>query len=298
MRNEIMELITDESPEVAIVRLEKAAELAPRFRDAMRTILMSLTYPGDWEIFGDGDKARVCLSSAGAERVATQFPVKFFDVTFEKKTWTDEIGEGYRYTYTGKATLGGRIIFTQGIYSTRDSFLGKVGDKFRSLIEINENDIQTAAYHRFLGNGIKSLLGLRAMPVEQYRELMDRSGQDDAKTSGHKYATGAGGGKSQADKEKQSELAAICIQIAEAGFEVDFDTKTLKPVLNELDQTSKDIADPMLIAEATCKAISTFAGQNDKIIAGKGAKNLSGKRLEISFDTAKKLFKDMEKRLS
>ena len=296
--SELMELITDESPEVAIVRLEKAAELAPRFRDAMRTILMSLTYPGDWEIFGESEKARVCLSSAGAERVATQFPIKFFDVSFDKKIFTDEVGEGYRYTYTGKATLGGRIIFTQGVYSTRDKFLGKVGDKFRPLIEINENDIQTAAYHRFLGNGIKSLLGLRAMPVAQYRELMNRSGPQSDKTSGHKYAAGAKGGSSQKELGMKGELAAICIKIAEAGYEITFNVKTGKPELNPLDETTKGITDSMLVAEASCKEVSAFLGKNDKLVPGKGAKELSGKRLEISLDTVKKLLEDMNKRLS
>ena len=295
---ELMELIADESPEVTLVRLEKAAELAPRFRDAMRTILMSLTYPGDWEVFGEEEKARVCLSSAGAERVATQFNIKFFDVTFDKKTFTDEIGEGYRYTYTGKATLGGRIIFTQGIYSSRDKFLGKVGDHFRPLIEINENDIQTAAYHRFLGNGIKSLLGLRAMPVEQYRELMNRTGQKSSSTTGHKYATGAKGGSSQEELAMKGELASICIKIAEAGYEVLFNKETGKSELNEIDETTKGIADPMLLAEASCKELSSFLGKKDKIVPGKGAKALSGRRLEISLDTAKKLLKDMEERPS
>lgn len=296
--SEMMQVIADESPEVTLARLEKAAELAPRWRSAMRTLLMSLTFPGDWEIFGENERAKVCLSSAGAERVATQFNVKFFDVAFVKKQFTDEIGEGYRYTYTGKATLGGRIIFTQGVYSTRDPFLGKAAGEFKPLIAINENDIQTAAYHRFLGNGIKSLLGLRAMPVDQYRELMDRSGQDAKKTTAHKYAGGAKGGTDQSDKAKQGELAAICIRIAQAGFEVEFDLKTGGPVLNELDDTTKNIGDPMMVAEESCKQLSAFVGKNDKLVAGKGAKHLTGKRLEISLDKARKAEQDMQKRLS
>jgi len=154
---EMGKVLGEGSPEVAIVRLEKIAELAPRWEQAMRVILVTATFPQDWEVFGTGDKAKACLSSAGAMRVAKHFPIRFFEVKSKKEEWTDSNGKAYRYIYEGKATLGDRIVFAQGNFSTRDKFLGFKDNEWRSVAEINEGHIRNAAYHIFMGNAVKEL---------------------------------------------------------------------------------------------------------------------------------------------
>jgi hypothetical protein len=46
---------------------------------------------------------KMCLSSAGAERVGRLFDIQYFETNWQKEKFTDAIGEGYRYVYECKA---------------------------------------------------------------------------------------------------------------------------------------------------------------------------------------------------
>lgn len=284
---EMSKLISDDAdPEIAIIRLEKIAALAPRWEQAMQTMLMSCTYPQDWEIFGSGDKAKACLSSAGVLRVAKHFPIKFFDVKWKKETWTDTHGEAYRYVYHGNATMGERIVYAQGNYSTRDKFLGSVGGDWKDIKEINEGFIRNAAYHIFEGNAIKALLGLRAMPVEQYKKLMKNTKQDVKKTTAHAYGKGTNGGTTQTDSIMQRELAECCLAIAQAGYVVELRDKDV--FLTQMSDTDME-RDETSVAVDICKEMSSFIGKDGSKVAGKNARELKGQRLLITHTKAKEL---------
>jgi len=71
---ELAQIISAGDPDAMLLVLEKKAELAPRMRAAIERILVSQTYAQDWTIQGQGDAARACLSSAGAERIASFNP--------------------------------------------------------------------------------------------------------------------------------------------------------------------------------------------------------------------------------
>jgi len=285
---EMATMLHEENPEVALMRLQKIAELAPRWETALRTILMAATFPEDWEIFGDGDKAKACLSSAGSMRVGKHFPIKFFETKWQKEKWTDRFGEGYRYFYEGKAMLGDRIVYAQGSYSSRDKFLGKKGGEFRDLSDINESHIQNAACHIYKGNAVKELLGLRAMPVRQYRELMGLTGQNSKKTPGHAYGAGTKGGTTNADKSSQKELAELCIAIANAGNTVERNEAGELTVVPQSDDVA-GITDSVQIGKLICETLSAFYGKDGKLVNGLPASKLKGQRLDISLQTAKKL---------
>lgn len=283
---EMSRLLGDEDPEVSIIRLEKIAKLAPRWQQAMRTILMTFTFPQDWEVFGEGNKAKTCLSSAGATRVATKFPIKFFEVEWKKEEWTDSEGKAYRYVYHGKATLGERIVFAQGNYSTRDKFLGSKGGEWKDIAEINEGFIRNAAYHIFEGNAIKALLGLRAMPVSEYTKLMDATKQNAKQTTAHGYGKGTKGGTTQDDTKMQQELSELCLAIVQAGYTVKREGK--KVVLTQMSDDDS-IREELAVAEDVCLEISSFIGNDQKKVSGKPASELKGQRLSISLSTAKAL---------
>jgi hypothetical protein len=283
---EISKLLGEEDPEVAIIRLEKVAELAPRWQQAMRTILMTFTFPQDWEVFGEGNKAKACLSSAGATRVATKFPIKFFEVEWKKEEWTDAEGKAYRYVYHGKATLGERIVFAQGNYSTRDKFLGYKDGEWKDVAEINEGFIRNAAYHIFEGNAIKALLGLRAMPKSEYEKLMGATKQDTKKTTGHTYGKGTKGGTTQDDTKMQQELCEACITIVQAGYTVEHRNKDV--VLTQMSDYDS-IREPLTVAKEVCIEISSFIGKDSEKVSGKPASELKGQRLTISLAKAKEL---------
>lgn len=175
---ELARVMSEGDPETMLAILEKKAELAPRWTKALNTILMTQTYAEDWTPQGKN----MCLSSAGAERVARLFSIRFHSKTFHKEEFSDAIGKGYRYVYECVASLGDRDVFAQGIYSSRDKFLGFVDGDYRPIEDINENSVRAAAYHICAGNGIKALLGLRGIPIERFNEIMAGAGIDPSKT--------------------------------------------------------------------------------------------------------------------
>jgi len=283
---EIATIQNDGDPDVLLNFLEKKAALAPRFRAAQDAILASQTYSEDWREF-DG---KMCLSSAGAERIGRLFDIQFFEVVCSKEEFTDAIGKGYRYVYEGKAAMGSRITYAMGVYSSRDKFLGKIGDDFRALEEIDENNIRRAAYNIMKGNAIKSLLGLRGIPVAEFNKIMERANRDPAKAGKTQHGKGTQGGTTADDTAKQKELAEICIEIANAGKIVvasdDFKTFTL--------DDAWDTANPMTIAKEICVTLSTFIGRENKKVAGLGAKDLKGVRLDKTLEKAREIRKHLE----
>lgn len=268
-------------PDVMLAIMEKKAELAPRFKTARDTILASQTFANDWNVMGGVG----CLSSAGAERVGTLFDIKFFEVTHKKEKFTDSIGEGYRYVYQGKAAMGNSVTFAQGIYGTRDKFLGYVRDEYRPIEEINERDIMQAAYHIFKGNAVKELLGIRQIPEEELKKIINNLGQDSDKTKGYKHGSGTKGGTTVADKEKQKELAELCIKFASAG---QFPVKDGKGYKLEFGDDQHMAMETMELAKAICVELSGFEGK-DGPVKGKGAKDLKGKWLDATLEKARNI---------
>lgn len=267
-------------PDVMLAIMEKKAELAPRFKAARDTILASQTFARDWTVMGGVG----CLSSAGAERVGTLFDIKFFEVTSKKEKFTDSIGEGYRYVYQGKAAMGNSVTFAQGIYGTRDKFLGFKDKEYRPIEEINERDIMQAAYHIFKGNAVKELLGIRQIPQEELEKIMGKAGQDPQKKKSYNHGSGTQGGTTAGDTAKQKELAELCIGFAQAGqFPVKSeDGKSFELKFGNDQQMDMET---MELAKAICVELSGFDGK-DGTVKGKGAKDLKGKWLETTLKKA------------
>jgi hypothetical protein len=287
---ELAKVITEGDPDVQLAILEKKAELAIRFAQALNTILITQTYPEDWKVFGEGDRAIACLSSAGAERVARHFGIQIFEVVNKKEEFTDSIGKGYRYVFEGKASMGDRLIYAQGTYSTRDKFLGYKGDEYRPIEDINENDIRDAAYHIFTGNAIKTLLGLRGIPATRFNEIMKRSGENGSKASNITHGAGTQGGTSADDTKNQQELSKILIDMANANKMIKFNAASGKYELEEM----AEISDPLEVAKGSCEALTTFIGKDKTIVKGiNSVKALKGQRLTIALTNAKKICEEL-----
>jgi len=284
--------IIQDNPLEMVEMLEKTASLAPRMIAARNTILAACTFPNDWKVFDSGDKATACLSSAGAERVGVHFGIKIFEVTHKKESWDDEAGKAYRYVFEGKAAMGSRIIYCTGSYSTRDKFLGKVDGAFRDIKEINENHIRNAAYHIFQGNCVKVMLGLRNIPVGEYNKIMNSTGQDADKTTGHGYATGSQGDTSTGDTVKQIELSKLLLEMATANYGFAIDEKGKYSII-EFPLAGDDF---LKAAQLSCWALTSFYSKRDKKIVGgfDSAKKAKGKRLEIALSNAKKMWPEFQ----
>lgn len=280
--------VAEGDPELMLAHLEKKAKTAVAMKRAVEHILLAHTYPADWTIQGDGDKAKACLSSAGAERVARSFPIVYSGVKWAKEEFEDTNGKAYRYSYEGYAELYGRRVYVHGSYSTRDKFLGFANKEWRSKEEINEGHIRNAAYHVFCGNAVKELLGLRGMPAAEYQRIMQGTGQDGKKSQTVTRGQGTQGGTSADDSKHQSELAKICMEIANMGRTVAIDdggNYVLTP-LGEADERT-----PLDVAREICKVLSGFKDKKtDKWVEGKdSAKALKGKWLEATRSKAKEL---------
>ncbi len=279
---EIAQVISEGDPEEALALLERKAQIAPRWVRAMSTILITQTYPEDWTEQG----GKMCLSSAGAERVGRLFPIQFQSPTCTKETFTDALGKGYRYVYEALATLGDRTVFAQGAYSTRDKFLGFVDGEWRPVEDINENNIRNAAYHVCLGNGIKALLGLRGIPAERFHQIMAEAGQNGAKATQVVRGSGTQGGTTADDAAQQKELAEICLYIAQAGMTVQQSEKGAWGVtpISEADERTG-----LELAKEICILLSGFVGRTGKRMPGRAANDLHKKWLTNTLATARRV---------
>lgn len=288
----LVEIVAEGDPELMLAHLEKKAQLAGRMRAAIETMLVSQTYPKDWTIQGDGDKAKACLGSAGAERVGRSFPIRIENATWKKEEFIDIHGKGYRYVYSGYAELYDRRVFVHGSYSTRDKFLGFADGEWRATEDINEGHIRNAAYHVFCGNAIKELLGLRGIPQEEYKRIMGSTGRDAGGSSTVQRGKGTKGGSRATDDDKTSQkaLCEACIAIVDAGMTLgaqDGDGNWNLAPLGESDDR-----EPLAIAAAICVDLSSFEGDNGPV-KGKPASKLTGKWLEATLSKARKLVESL-----
>lgn len=281
---EVVKVEIEGDPELLLATLEKKAQLAPRFKAAIETILISQTFAEDWQEFD----AIMCLKSAGAERVGKNFPITFHDVSYKREDWTDSVGKAYRFVYEGRATMGGHTIYAMGAYGTRDPFLGKRGENWRALEEINPTTIQNAAYHIWCGNAIKALLGLRGIPKVEWEKMMARCGQDATKAGKFQHGKGTTGGTTADDTAMQRELAEICIAIANAGQMVVADGEGYGF------EVMSEISDSIEVAKQSCINMSSFTNGEGKRIKGKGAKDLKGKWLQKTLEKARQMATRLE----
>lgn len=289
---ELAKVLSEGDPEVMLATLEKKAALAPRMKAAIETLMISQTYPEDWSIQGEGDKAKACLGSAGAERIGRNFPIRFHGVQWKREDFADAIGKGYRYVYTGFAELYDRTVYAEGSYSTREELLGKVRGEWRPIEDINEGDVRSAAHHYFLGAAIKQLLGLRGIPLAAYQAIMGRTGQDAARSSVVTRGQGVQGGTSTDDEAKQREIAQICIYIANAGMTV---AKGEKGYWRAVPMSENDERPELERAKEICELISSFTGKEGEHVKGLPASQLKGKRLDPTLGTARKIKEILDK---
>lgn len=247
--------------------LEKQAQLMPRLLDAQNSILRACTYAEDWVMFDDQYE----LSSAGAERLLKHFPIGFSDIKVEKQEWEDKDGKAYRYVVSGYAEMNDKRVYAEGNYSTRDRFLGRRNKQWRPIEDINENDIRAAARHIFVGQAIRTLLGIRRISAEQFAKMTQSAGLNPEDTNkGHSFQkpnkkeTSPGKGDNSETKKKLYDLLARTI---EGGNTVFFDEETGKNGLSRL-PGKPDKDEFKAVAQQATKELSTWVNKDGEVIQG------------------------------
>lgn len=244
-----------------IEALTQAGDKAATYLTALRRVLVQATYPSDWNIQGEGAKAKACLASHGAERIAVLiggFSIEE-SAPAEKTTFEDAHGEGYLWRYFYKVSWRGRECDAIGMHSTRDKFLGKAHGEFKSIADINEADIQRAARHIAIGEGIKQLLGLRNLPASEMPNF--GMGRPDAPIPQVKHDAAT-----DAEQDMRRKLVKMLL------------------ALNEGDQDA---------AKSHMVKITEFEGKNGPVKGVAKSEWLYGKRLEITFAKVKEEYEEV-----
>ena len=199
------EIVSSMGDDVFMAQLEKAAINAPKIEAAMQKMMVAATHAGDWKRFGD----KACLSSAGAERLLKHFPITYANWSCRKEPFQDTNGNGYRYIYSCTASMWGRTIQAEGRYGTRDRFLGYANSEWRDVSDINENFIQSAAYHICRGEAIKAFLGLRDMEWSVLSGILGGQAKNANGAGEVQFNQGANGGVSTEDRKLQGDLGKM-----------------------------------------------------------------------------------------
>ncbi|MDP2895033.1 MAG: hypothetical protein Q8Q12_00565 [bacterium] len=286
-------------PRAELEQMQAMAKEAPAMAEAMMTMLIAFTYAEDWSIHGkqssDESKWKVCLSSAGAERVGVHFPYRMLRMQGPiREDWKDDNGEayGFRYKVALEINAFGAIkqVLAEGVYHTRKPFKGKVNDEFRPLEDIDREDIRAAAYHIAIGNAFKTALGLRNLPYSQWKHLVERTGAQPGRASHVTYGEGTKGGTASSDQEKQQRVAKIVQDIVNVpGF-----------VLHNREAGSYSIEAPseMMGPDACIRsslaALSEFKGKNNDWVSVTDARKLKGRWLNMTLANAEKVWKENE----
>ena len=261
--------------------MEKAVKYGARLLQARNTLIRMFTYAEDWCSFGEGDKAKACLSAAGALRIVDKanFPISYHDVKSRKENILDKDGSviGYRYVFEGYATLDSRTVHAIGQYSTRDAFLGKKGGEWRDVSEINESHIRTAAHTYFKGSAAKDLLGLNNIPYAEWERLTKTVGQDTSRATGVSHSQGTQGGVTDAQRAAQDEilsmlqeLAGMCLVISHQEVEGK-DVRTIgEPSQALVTWIANNNADPTdTYVKSSLKALTTWVNsKTGKVVSG------------------------------
>lgn len=151
--------------------LDWVATNVDKYVDAKNKIwkaVLRLAKDGDWTVFGSGKSEKVCLSGAGAERIASALGISFTNWRERKEVWTDSIGQAYRYWFECDVSFGGRTMHAINRASSRDKFFGREKGEWKSLENIDESNIKMAAYRNVMKEGVKIMLGIRNIPKEEF----------------------------------------------------------------------------------------------------------------------------------
>lgn len=146
------------------------------FAKAMDTItgqIIKRAYDNDWVCHDRSDvpvsDRKANIGAAAAERIAA-----FLGIT--ERNWkarkeVAEDGQSYTWIHEAELTLGNRTIRVMGQAGTRDKFFGYADRAWKPLDEVKESDIRTASLRACRKEGVRTLLGLRNIPITRLQAL-------------------------------------------------------------------------------------------------------------------------------
>lgn len=170
----------------ALIELSEKIEGAVAAQVKIRTSVLKIAMPGDFVQFDE----KVELGGPGSERIGALIGMSVTNIHDEKEAWEDKHGKAYTWRYIGNIRLGNRTIEkVEGRASSRDKFFGYANGAWKELSDVKESDVRTAARRSLYKEGVKLLLGLRALPANE--EFLKSIGLDPTKVKKVKFDGGS-----------------------------------------------------------------------------------------------------------
>lgn len=156
--------------------------------DTIQNAIIKRSFERDWvthdrEGSNESDR-KANIGSAAAERIARFLGIQEKNWTSGEKQWSDD-HKHYTWVYEAEFGFQGRWVKAVGRASTRDKFFGYAKGEWKSLDQIKEDDIKQAAFRACRKEGVRTLLGLRNIPVTKLKEL----GYDTSKIANAGFAS-------------------------------------------------------------------------------------------------------------
>ena len=148
--------------------LVELAEKSEKRIEAVKKIIraaLRITNHRDWVLIGN----EPYLTASGAEKVARLFGISWYDMKIEEEEREDEKGKFFMFTCKAKFRLGEIEIEAVGTCSTRNKFFYLAKGRVKELHEIDIPSVKKTAMTNCILNGVKRLLGLRNLTLEDLK---------------------------------------------------------------------------------------------------------------------------------
>lgn len=158
----------------AVIEVGAKIEAYAKAMDAILNVIIKRSYEGDWVCHSKkdatDDEKKANLGAAAAERIAQFLGIQEKNWTHGVKEWSDD---KTHYTWIYEADFGfkNRWVHAVGKAGTRDKFFGKAKGQMKPLSEIQEDHIKTAAFRGCRKEGVRTLFGLRSIPLSKLEKL-------------------------------------------------------------------------------------------------------------------------------
>jgi hypothetical protein len=209
---------------MTVQRVDTIIDLANRLEplgaamDKLQRFVLSRALTGDFVKFtGDDGSETLELVGAAAERVARDIGISFTNWRQPRRlSGEDKHGGWFEWWYQCDVEIGGRRIEAiEGHAGTRDKFFGRAYGEWKALEDIKEADIKVAARRCCMKEAVKTILGLRRLPVQDAERL--GLSLDKVKTVSFTGGGGSQGAKEQAARGLVSITKVVKVTEAQKG---------------------------------------------------------------------------------
>lgn len=157
-----------------VIALSEKIDAYAKAVDTIQNAIIKRAFEGDFisharENATDSEK-KANIGAAAAERIARFLGIQESNWSKGEKQWSDD-QKHYTWVYEADFGFQGRWVHAIGRASTQDKFFGYANREWKPLADIKEGDIKQAAFRSCRKEGVRTLLGLRNIPILKLKEL-------------------------------------------------------------------------------------------------------------------------------